>query len=252
MNEIIITPLGTVSPYPTKKMNCPGYLVEYHDKRILLDCGNGVLGLLEFPDILHNLSVIITHYHKDHLGDVCSLQSTYRVYNRLGYINEPIHFYLPKNDYKLNKEAILANSSPEDIYTDIVDGYSFKVDDLTITFEDNKSHTIGSFMVKLENNNHKIVYTSDIGTTNYDKLVNFCKNADLLICESSFILKHNTNSETHMTAKGAATLAKDAKVKKLLLTHFWPAEDKNNYKIEAREIFKNSVVAKEGKKIIIK
>ena len=29
MNEIIITPLGTVSPYPKKGMNCPGYLIEY-------------------------------------------------------------------------------------------------------------------------------------------------------------------------------------------------------------------------------
>ena len=35
MNKIIITPLGTVSPYCCGDMNCPGYLVEYNDKKIL-------------------------------------------------------------------------------------------------------------------------------------------------------------------------------------------------------------------------
>ena len=44
-------------------------------------------------------------------------------------------------------------------------------------------------MVKIENKHFKIIYTSDIGTTNFDELINFCVDADLLICESSFLLK---------------------------------------------------------------
>lgn len=252
MNEIIITPLGTVSPYPKGKMKCPGYLIEYHDKKILLDCGNGTTSLLEFPDVLHNLSVIITHYHKDHLGDVCALQYACRVYHKIGLFSEPIKYYLPKNDYKLNKETILANCNDFDVFIDVFSGYSFQLDDLTITFEDNKSHTIESFMVKIENNDYKIVYTSDIGTTNYDDLVKFCENASLIICESSFLIKHHANNNTHMTAHQAGLLAKDAKAKKLLLTHFWPAEDKKLYLEEARQVFKNTMVAIEGKKIILK
>ena len=35
MNEIIITPLGTISPYPKKDMNCPGFLIEYNNEKIL-------------------------------------------------------------------------------------------------------------------------------------------------------------------------------------------------------------------------
>ena len=42
MNELVITPLGTVSPYCKGDKNCPGYLSEYHDRKILVDCGNGV------------------------------------------------------------------------------------------------------------------------------------------------------------------------------------------------------------------
>jgi ribonuclease BN (tRNA processing enzyme) len=251
MDDIIITTLGTVSPYTKGNMNCPGYLIEYHDKKILLDCGNGITRLLEFPNILKNLTVIVTHFHKDHFGDLSSLQYATKVYNRLGLINEKMQVYLPKEDYKSFKQAITGDSDSFADYIDIVDGYSFMIDDMKITFYNNGSHTIPSFMVKLENTNNKIVYTSDIGTTNYNGLVNFCKNSDLLICESSFLLKHNANSTTHMTAYMASMLANDANVDKLLLTHFWPEEDKELYLAEAKENFLNTEVAIEGEKIVL-
>lgn len=249
MNEVIVTTLGTVSPYTKKDMNCPGYLIEYHDKKILLDCGNGITRLLNFPDILDNLSVIVTHFHKDHFGDLSSIQYASKVYYKLGMLTDKINIYLPKEDYKCFKQAIISDSDSYANYIDIFDGYSFYVDDLKVSFYNNGSHTIDSYMVKLENDDNKIVYTSDIGTTNYDGLVNFCKDADLLICESSFLLKHNANSKTHMTARVAGLLANDSNVDKLLLTHFWPEEDKGLYLEEAKEVFDNSFVAKEGEKI---
>ena len=47
MSKIIITPLGTISPYTKGNMNCPGFLIEYNNKKILLDCGNGITRLLD-------------------------------------------------------------------------------------------------------------------------------------------------------------------------------------------------------------
>lgn len=41
-DKIEIMPVGTVSPYCKGKHNCPGFLIKYKDKRILLDCGNGI------------------------------------------------------------------------------------------------------------------------------------------------------------------------------------------------------------------
>ena len=249
MDDIIVTPLGTVSPYTKGDMNCPGFLINYHDKNILLDCGNGITRLLKFPDILNNLSVIVTHYHKDHFGDLSALQYASKVYHRLGMIDNKIDIYLPKEDYYHCKETIISDTDSFANYIDIYNGLSIMIDDMKITFYNNNSHTIPSYMVKLETNNKKIVYTSDIGTTNYSGLVNFCMNADLLICESSFLLKHNANSNTHMTAKLASILANDANVNKLVLTHFWPEEDKSLYLEEAKELFCNTTVAIEGEKI---
>ena len=252
MSKIIITPLGTISPYTKGNMNCPGFLVEYNNKKILLDCGNGITRLLNFPEDLKDLSVIITHYHKDHFGDLGSLQYASYVYHNLGLLDKKIKIYLPNNDFAFNKASIISNNESYSNYYDINNLYSFSIDDLNISFEDNKSHTIESYMIKLQNENFKIIYTSDIGTTNFNKLVNFCKDADLIICESSFLQKHNANSKTHMTAYDAGILAKKANAKKILLTHFWPEEEKRLYLEEAKQSFEYVTVAEENKKLILR
>ena len=252
MSKIIITPLGTISPYTKGNMNCPGFLVEYKNRKILLDCGNGITRLLNFPNDLKELSIIITHYHKDHFGDLSAMQYASYVYHNLGLLNKKIKIFLPKNDIGFNKASIIYNNTSYSDYYDINDLYSFHVDDLNITFEDNNSHTIQSYMVKLQNNDFKIIYTSDIGTTNLNNLVDFCKDADLIICESSFLQKHNANSKTHMTAYDAGILASKSNAQKLLLTHFWPEENKKLYLEEAKQTFENVEVAEEGKKLILR
>ena len=251
MSKIEVIPLGTVSPYPKENMNCPGFLIKYNNKNVLLDCGNGITRLLKLPKDLENLNVIITHYHKDHFGDIGALQYASYVYNNLGILNSKMKIYLPENDINFSKQMII--SSPESYaeYFEINDNFSFSVDDLNVSFKDNNSHSIESFMVKLQNKDFKIVYTSDVGITNFNALIDFCKDADLLICESSFLKKHNSNSKAHLTAYDASILAKKSNSKKLLLTHFWPEEDKNSYLNEAMQNFQNVEASHENKKLVL-
>ena len=251
MSKIEIIPLGTVSPYPKENMNCPGFLIKYNNKKVLFDCGNGITRLLKLPKDLENLNVIITHYHKDHFGDIGALQYASYVYHNLGILNSKIKIYLPENDINFSKQMII--SSPESYaeYFDINDNFSFSVDDLNVSFKDNNSHSIESFMVKLQNKDFKIVYTSDVGITNFNALIDFCKDADLLICESSFLKRHNSNSKAHLTAYDASILAKKSNSKKLLLTHFWPEEDKNSYLNEAMQNFQNVEASHENKKLVL-
>lgn len=251
MSEITITPLGTISPYSKGDMNCPGFLLEYNNQKILFDCGNGITRYLSFPNDLKNLNVIITHYHKDHFGDIGAIQYASFVYHNLDLLDEKINIFLPKNDFGFNKESIISNNESYSNYIDINDYSKFNIDDFEINFEDNKSHTIESYMIKVQNKDFKIVYTSDVGTSNFEKLIEFCKSADLIICESSFLKKHNSSSKTHMTAYDAGILARHSNSKRLLLTHFWPEEDKKLYLDEAMQNFENTEVAEEGKKLIL-
>ena len=103
MSKIIITPLGTVSPYTKGNMNCPGFLVEYNNQKILLDCGNGITRLLNLPEDLKDLRIIVTHYHKDHFEDLDALQYASYVYHNLGLLDRKIKIYLPENDMKVPK-----------------------------------------------------------------------------------------------------------------------------------------------------
>ena len=251
MVQIKITPLGTVSPYCKGKHNCPGFLAEYKSKKILLDCGSGITGLLNFPEDLKDLSVFISHFHKDHFSDLGLVQYASYVYRSLGMTENEADIYLPYSEYLDNKSAVMKTPEAFVKYHSIDEKAKYTIDDITVSFFENSSHTIPSYAIKLENNSFKIVYTSDTGNPDMDKLAAFSRNADLLICESSFVRSHNAASSTHLHAHEAGELAKKAGADILMLTHFWPETPKSEYSEEAREVFRRTIAAEEGDPVII-
>lgn len=249
MNKVTITPLGTISPYCKGNRNCPAFLVTYNNHKILLDCGNGSTRLLNLPNDLFNLNVFITHFHSDHFGDLPLIKYASYVYNNLGVLHNKVKVFLPTNEYLDSKSFIVKNDKSFTQYFDINEDSTYYIDDIKISFHSNKSHSIETYAIKLENEWFKIIYTSDIGNT--DNMIEFSKDADILICESSFVKSHNINLTTHLHAFEAASIAKSANVKKLILTHFWPETDVFEYLTEALEIFSNTEVAEEGKSLVL-
>lgn len=85
-------------------------------------------------------------------------------------------------------------------------------------------------------------------------VVGFIKNSDLLYHESTFLEDNLERAKKtfHTTATQAAHIAKQARVKQLLLGHFsgrYPNVEP--FLQEARAVFENCVIAEEGKKIKI-
>ncbi len=99
----------------------------------------------------------------------------------------------------------------------------------------------------------KVTYTTD--TRPVQSIVEHAKGADLFICEGMYGEKEkqdNANKNKHMTFYEAATLAKEAKVKELWLTHFSPSlVNGKPYMKEVRSIFENSHLGKDGKMVEI-
>ena len=60
--------------YNTIGNNCPGFLITHGESKIMLDCGSGSHSLLNFPNDLNNLSIIISHLHSDHYNDIYNMQ----------------------------------------------------------------------------------------------------------------------------------------------------------------------------------
>ena len=91
----------------------------------------------------------------------------------------------------------------------------------------------------------KLVVIGDTGRT--DDILEYCRDADMLVIESTYL---NTEAEmagqfSHLTAQKAAELAREAGVKKLILTHLSRRYRERDVLAEAQAIFPESVVARD-------
>lgn len=95
-----------------------------------------------------------------------------------------------------------------------------------------------------------------IGDTKYfDDLINYAKNSDLLISESTFAKKDEDKCKdyNHLSSTLSAMIAKKSNTKQLILTHF--SQRYKNCKLledEAREIFKNTIHANDFMEYTVK
>lgn len=87
-----------------------------------------------------------------------------------------------------------------------------------------------------------------------EDIIPIIKEVDVLYHESTFLEKHSklALSTKHSTAKQAARIAKQAKVKTLILGHYSTRYDNvNDFKEEALEVFNNIELADDGKTFMI-
>ena len=91
----------------------------------------------------------------------------------------------------------------------------------------------------------KLVVVGDTGNEN--ELIPYAADADVLSIESTYLEEDAEMAHiySHLTAKRAATLAKEAGVKTLILTHLSRRYRERDILNEAREIFPNTLVARD-------
>jgi ribonuclease BN (tRNA processing enzyme) len=99
-----------------------------------------------------------------------------------------------------------------------------------------------------------IVYTGDCGVT--DSLKEFVRDADFLISECGAKELSEDKEWGHLDPVLASTMAKEANVKKLVLTHFGSAqfltlEDRKEAERTAQAIFPNTTAATDDLKITL-
>ena len=93
----------------------------------------------------------------------------------------------------------------------------------------------------------KISFVYDTSFNN--KIQDFVKNSDLLICEATFDsnLEEMAKKKKHLTAGQAGKIAKESKSKKLILTHISERYKKDTSKLlkDSGKFFKNTSLAKD-------
>lgn len=249
MNKIEVEILGTQSPFSNKECACPSYFIRCGDNKILLDCGSGSHRFFDMKN-LDGLNILISHLHRDHYNDIFNYQYTSFVFHNQRRINTKINIYLPEFNSDISKD-IRGEENAYCSYFEIDDTKECSLGDFSVEFcLLEHSNQVKMYAIKLKNRDKVIVYSGDVSYSCKDKLVKFAKDADLFICESSFLKEHGfPDICSHLTASQAATIAKEANVKKIVLTHLWPEEKCDKYLKEAKEIIENVLIAKEGEKI---
>ena len=91
----------------------------------------------------------------------------------------------------------------------------------------------------------KLVIVGDAGRT--DDILEHCRDADALVIESTYLNNEAEMAQqfSHLTAQSAAELAKEAGVKKLILTHLSRRYRERDVLAEAQAVFPDSVVARD-------
>ncbi len=224
--------LGNNGPFPAPGGACSGYLLSCDSGKtqILIDCGPGVLGRLLAEMPLDELdAAVLSHLHYDHMSDMLAMQYALQFNPR----KQPLPVYAP-----LTPEPVRALL--ECPYYDLWAPEDVRIGEFRITFTPAR-HPVETFAIAAECDGAKFVFTGD---SNQDALVElFCEGAGLLLADCGLSAADHSFTSPHYSAELCGSLAKNARVRRLLLTHLNPKYDPAELLNEARETFPGAELA---------
>ena len=245
-----LTILGAGTLFAGINQTASAYLLEASGLKILVDCGPGTLVRLSQigVSVFDIDAVFITHFHPDHTSDLFPLFMNYRITDTLAK-KKPTRFpqiFGPEGIY----QYMLRYSRLSQLRS--VEGWE------KIKFTDSKSKQklgdvkIEAFKVLHKAFNYKAkAYAYRFGYGG--KVITFsgdaakcpgiekaCKNADIFICDCSF--PRGIKGPVHMNTEEIGQISQKNRVKKLLLTHFYPFYSPQILFKEVKENFSGETV----------
>jgi ribonuclease BN (tRNA processing enzyme) len=244
-----LTILGSGTTVPSKERSAPAYLLEVAGKLILLDSGEGTKRrIVEAGKNPLDIDYIFyTHTHVDHVAELPAILWAYNWVDRPRI--QDLRIFGPKGFKKFFKKMLAAfwpqfeeNAKFKVEITELknkkveVDGFTVKTKAL-----DEQGNTLvkNSIGYRIEYDGKSFVFTGDVGYN--ENVIKLAKKADVLLIESAV----PEPEKGHLTPSQAGELAAKAKVKKLLLTHFYPAVERIDILAEAKKTFDGEVVLAE-------
>jgi ribonuclease BN (tRNA processing enzyme) len=226
--------LGCWGAYPAGGGATTGFLIEFENAQILLDCGSGVLAqLLQVTTVADLTGVIITHHHHDHVADLGVLGYSLLLSRLQQTRVEALPIYTPADPNPVLRELALEPFA-ELHYIDTSLQVQHK--GLRISFARTR-HPIPCFAVCVEDGVHRFVFTAD--TAYAPEFIPFTMGADLLLCEASMYAGQESEAAKagHMTSVEAGRLGRSAGAKRLALTHYPHYGELEQLRIEAEQVF---------------
>ncbi len=241
--------LGTNGWYSTEMGSTPCIIVDTVDRYVVFDAGEGIYKLDSYIKEDKSIHLFLSHFHLDHIFGLHILgkfrfTQKLTIYGLKGVkkalesvIRHP--YSAPISDLPYRCEFVELS---EGTYQK---PFAFECRQLV--------HADPCLGYRLELENKSIAYLTDTGVC--DNLFELAKNTDLSILECSFKEKQSDAKWPHLSPNEAAEIAKKAKTKKLVLTHFDASvyrtkEDRKNAEKAAKKIFPNTIAGYDGLEIV--
>lgn len=259
MSNFYTTILGSGAALPTVARHCSAQVLNVNGFRILFDCGeNTQTQLRVYHQKMQGLShICLTHLHGDHFFGLPGLLSSMHLCGRV----QPVDVYAPAGIRKAMD--VLMDVSGSHITFEInyhelqfAEGMQLLFEtDLCRVFAFPLVHSVPTYGYLVEeiprggNPARRYAYCTDTAYT--DIILPFIEGVNLLCMESTFDKGFTSvaQEKLHCTTVMAATMAREAHAKQLLLTHI-SARFKEPEKLlaEAQEVFAHTQIAADGER----
>jgi ribonuclease BN (tRNA processing enzyme) len=197
-------------------------MLESGGRRLLLDCGPGVLARLrerwDWPEMD---AIAVTHWHLDHWGDLVPW-----VWGQMfgpGEGSKKPELWIPPGGAE-RLESIGGQLGRPDMFArtfdlhEYADGETFETAGFSVTAGRVLHYDLLAFGFRASANGSALAYSGDSGPD--DALAKLAEQADLFVCEAT-LLQPNPEGGTrgHLAASEAVEAFQDSRAKRLLITH---------------------------------
>jgi len=236
MSAMRLTVIGCSGSFPGPDSPSSCYLLEAEGFRLVIDMGNGALGVLQrYAELFSIDAICVSHLHADHCIDVGSYWIA-RQFAPDGP-KPAIPVYGPAGTAARIK-PVLGPNAPE------LQNSPFAFRDLAVgkreigpflVATDHMNHPLETFGFRVEHAGGRLAYSADTGEC--EALVRLAEGADVLLCEASYLEGPGNAPNVHLTARQAGEHATRAGVGQLILTHLVPWNDRERSRAEAAQTY---------------
>ena len=226
--EVKLRIVGCSPAWPNPGGAQSGYLVEDAGRRLLLDCGPGVLARLrEWEDWPRVDAIAITHWHLDHWGDVVPWVWAAQ-FGPARELAAP-ELWVPPGGRDFLSELGGRLGQPQMFeqafaMREFEPGTVFECVGIEVTPVKVLHYDLDAYGFRASANGSVLAYSGDSGPNG--GLAELARDADLFVCEATLKDGHEEREGSprgHLSAREAESTSVAAGAKRLLLTHR-PAE----------------------------
>jgi ribonuclease BN (tRNA processing enzyme) len=220
-----------------------GYVVET-DQLLVFDFGPRTLvNLRKLRVDRHRLQhLFFSHYHADHFSDFITFFFDAVFHATFAATRPPLTIYGPKGTRRLFttilKEFPSFSPAPFAVTIKELTDQTIRIGETRVTsatvVHSSRLHCQG---YRVEHRGVVFAYSGDAEYC--DGLLRLCRGADVAVLDCSF--PEQRPGKGHMTARDCGRVARDAAVKRLVLSHFYPIAERYDVVRQAAKEFRGQV-----------